>query len=407
MSVEEKSTCKLIVGTEQIELETGFNKFSMAGYISNNEYEPWIIKYAQIILSDTTDPVIFDIGANIGLISLPLSRIFKKGKIHAFEALPPCAVVLENNIKKNNINNIRVINKAISSSKDNLEINLPAGHALGNAFITQPSNDKSKSLGVFSVEAITVDDYVNTNHIKKIDLIKIDVEGWEEQVLIGAEKTIKMLNPTCIIEFNVTEFNKESENRAYSLWQKIQSLFNKIYLIDRLFKNLYEVKSFSDLRSLMFTSHNVEDLLCLNNLEINAKLKKNIVPEHFSCYGSAVTIRQDDGIISLLSYYRDGWINGRHASIISGLDRDVDLELECFWYPLTEEKENKILLYSSSGILNWSITDKVKKYNLNLPAKSSIYIWCSLSQMASQVFNNQDPRDIGFNMKILGIHKVI
>jgi len=329
MVILQKLTSQIRVGDEYFDIETEYDNFSVS--INNKEHEPWINHFSRIVLKGSDKPVIFDVGANIGLMSIPFSKINKKGQVYAFEALPQCIHLLENNIKRNSIKNVQIIKKAVSSSPGILEINLPSGMNIANAFISQSSFDEKLSMDKIPVEAITLDEFVGSSDIKKIDLMKIDVEGWEEHVLSGAEKSIQKFKPCCIIEFNVTPVGEKSEERAYSLWKKIQNLFDRVYLIDKLFLNLYEVNNFAELRSLMLIGHNVEDLLCFNSSDVYDKIKENLQSHRYSSYGSTVAIKHNDGLISFLSYYADGWSHGNSISIISGLDKNVRIDVECFW----------------------------------------------------------------------------
>ena len=176
------------------EIELGFDGHTMEYLVNNNEYEPWTLKYAKTILTNIVNPITFDVGANVGLISIPLSVNYKKGKVYSFEALPQCATVLKNNMKRNNIDNMTVIDKAVSSSAGNLKLNL-SPNQLGSTNVSQLPSENNTSSAI--IEAITLDDFVKLNKIDHIDLLKIDVEGWEEHVLIGAKESILKFKPCC------------------------------------------------------------------------------------------------------------------------------------------------------------------------------------------------------------------
>ena len=382
------------------EIELGFDVHNTMEYLVNNqEYEPWTLKFAKDVLTKIDNPVIFDVGANVGLISIPLSGTFKKGKVYAFEAIPQCAEVLKNNMKRNKINNLTVIDKAVSSTPGNLELNLSS--QLGATNVSQIQLGENTSPNI--VESITLDNFVKLNKIDHIDLLKIDVEGWEEHVLLGAEESILKFKPCCIMEFNIDALDEAAEERGYSLWNKINNLFEKIFLIDRFDHNLFQINNYVELRSLMLNGFFVEDLLCLSKDSSYEKIQKYIKPHRYSCYGPALTIKQNNEIISFLSYYPDGWNHDRSLAVISGSKEDVKLDVECFWVPSNDEKENILMVYSSSDMSKWHISEKPTKINLLIKANSELYIWCSKSRKASLIFNNSDPRVIGFNMKILNI----
>ena len=153
----------------------------------------------------------------------------------------------------------------------------------------------------------------------------------------------------------------------------------------------------------MLTGHNVEDLLCFNNQDVYEKIKTHVIPHRYSCYGAAEVIKKENKTISLLSYYSDGWTNGQQMSIVSSIDKSVNMEIEYFWYPPEPGVENHVIIYSSLKE-KLIVTEKIKKHNLVLSPNEVIFIWCTRSRKASTVFQNSDPRDIGFNMKILNIN---
>ena len=49
------------------------------------------------------------------------------------------------------------------------------------------------------VEGISIDEFVETNSIKKLDYIKMDVEGWEYNVIMGARNTIRRFEPKVVV----------------------------------------------------------------------------------------------------------------------------------------------------------------------------------------------------------------
>jgi FkbM family methyltransferase len=154
-------------------------------------------------LIDSKKPVIFDVGANKGQSIFRFKNIFKDSKIHAFEPIPK----LYKHIKDNNkFNDVFLVNKALGKNEIVSELYL---NNLGNygamssfkklrknsAYVEQYKifnknwneiNDNS-----VSVKTTTLDKYVKSKKIKSIDYLKIDVQGWESEVLKGAYDSLK------------------------------------------------------------------------------------------------------------------------------------------------------------------------------------------------------------------------
>jgi FkbM family methyltransferase len=120
-----------------------------------------------------------DVGANYGFITLVLSQ--KASKVFSYELIPFISETLKKTININNLSNkIIVENKAISDiSNDILQIKIGANH--------------------FQIPSLRIDDYVGLEYV---GAIKIDIDGDDYKVLIGASKTIKKWHPIIVIELN-------------------------------------------------------------------------------------------------------------------------------------------------------------------------------------------------------------
>lgn len=126
--------------------------------------------------------VIFDIGAHIGQYALECSQDDNsmEKKIFAIEVNPKTFTYLLNNIQVNEFKNIKPILGAVGSSKNVVNINIPAYWNMGNTMI----NHGSENLGLdnYLVATLSLPDLLRAYGISNIDLIKIDVEGHEINV---------------------------------------------------------------------------------------------------------------------------------------------------------------------------------------------------------------------------------
>jgi len=151
--------------------------------------------------------VIYDIGANIGAVSL-ISAIYleKDCQIYSFEPLPSTYNMLFKNIMLNGFDKIITpLNIALSNKVETAQFHLTSinagtsGHSISNS-----ETYSEKTLNIFTQ---TLDNLVDSYHIKQPDHIKIDVDGHDFKVLLGGEKTV--LNnanlKTILIERNDNE----------------------------------------------------------------------------------------------------------------------------------------------------------------------------------------------------------
>ena len=137
---------------------------------------------------------ILDIGANIGNHSVFFSTIGGAKRVIAFEPVQETFRMLRNNIKINNLDKIvTAYNVGLGRDCEDGEIDFIASDNIGGTSI-KVSNTQNK----FAISIVSLDKFkLNVN---KIDFIKIDVEGFEIEVLKGMINTIKKHKPAIFIE---------------------------------------------------------------------------------------------------------------------------------------------------------------------------------------------------------------
>lgn len=160
--------------------------------------------------------IVFDIGANVGYYTVLASKkVGRRGKVFAFEPDPHNLTFLQKNQQINNCQNVEIIEKAVAD-KD------------GKSYFLQdtsnPGESRLSNKGEITVETITLDTFISQKKIKKVDVIKIDIEGAEIQALKGGREFLKnSKNIKIFIECNQTKL-KESKKTVDELIKKILSL---------------------------------------------------------------------------------------------------------------------------------------------------------------------------------------
>jgi len=142
---------------------------------------------------------VVDCGANTGSHSLFYSAFAKN--VLAIEASKIKTQEMQNRIKLNNINNITLLNCGVGSSNN---VSMPFYESHGDnqgvsSFVEDFSTQNSWS-GNLLIR--TLDSIIDEQKIIKVDYIKIDVEGFDYEVLKGAENIIKRDKPVIQIEFS-------------------------------------------------------------------------------------------------------------------------------------------------------------------------------------------------------------
>jgi len=173
------------------------------------------------ILDKIVNPgdVIVDAGANIGLISIFCARKVKSnGLVLSFEPHPETFPILEKNIAINDLSQVLSINKALGSAKGNAKIYSNLQINRGAASLVEFQEDSPS----FDIEVVTLDTILKGRNIVKVNLLKIDVEGFEMEVLKGA-KCVLSTDDAPIV---VVECSNTRSNYNYS----IEELFNFLTL---------------------------------------------------------------------------------------------------------------------------------------------------------------------------------
>lgn len=157
------------------------------------------------LLGDIPNAHVLNAGANIGLLAIPLSLYC--AKLYAVEPIKPSYEYLLFNISQNKRTNIEAFNFALSDKKQlcrmkpcgNQNKSQNSGHSVvvDNSRIWHESRREKFDIKSFhKVPAKTID----SMNLEKLDLILLDVEGYEIFALRGAKETIQKHKPILIIE---------------------------------------------------------------------------------------------------------------------------------------------------------------------------------------------------------------
>ena len=143
--------------------------------------------------------VFLDIGANIGVHSLFMSR--HAASVHSFEPYELVRNSLEKNIALNQISNITVHPVGLGNSTEELQYFAPTGFNRGTgSFVESHEIQNNRALHKLRVEA--ADAYLAAMGVHNVDVMKIDVEGFERFVLAGMKATLESARPVIFMEYS-------------------------------------------------------------------------------------------------------------------------------------------------------------------------------------------------------------
>ena len=167
--------------------------------------------------------VVLDIGANIGVTAHILSDFVPQGRVHAFEPGPDLFAMLQKNLQHNGVGNVTPVQCAVSDSPGTLQFLQDSAYGFltheGPAHMTHP------------VRITTVDDYVREQGLQRVDFIKIDVEGFEPQVMRGARETLLRFRPIVYFELNSWCLLAHGRNNPLDFLAYITADFHFVYRV--------------------------------------------------------------------------------------------------------------------------------------------------------------------------------
>src|SRR5688572_7684910 len=166
---------------------------------------------------------ILDIGANTGIYSLIAKTVNPKATVYAFEPVDRVYKKLNENIKLNNFD-IKPVEKAISNENGIATIFDTTTEHTYTVTVNKNRLLADETVVETKITTITLDSFIKQNNLKKIDLIKIDVETHEPEVLEGFSEYMKVFKPSMIIEI----LDEETGRKVNDLVQGIGYLFFNI-----------------------------------------------------------------------------------------------------------------------------------------------------------------------------------
>ncbi len=207
------------LGAEDIAIYTSGDSYIEWAILSNGTYEDEINKLIRISLK--ADENAIDVGGNIGLQSIRMSQsVGRTGKVLAFEPLRHLREKFTKNIGLNKAENITLLPFALSSEETE------ADFIVDKKLWNQGTFSLGNKIGAGDKERIIIkkgDGIPEIQSLGSLSLIKIDVEGFEFQVIRGLLTTIEKHRPRIIFEYdeNYWRDNGQDINDCYLLLKSL------------------------------------------------------------------------------------------------------------------------------------------------------------------------------------------
>ena len=233
-------------------------------FITPRYYEHYVRqqyeRYSSEIVKNYLKPnsTFVDVGAHYGYYSLLAHHSCKNIKILAVEPVSENFEILKKNIALNRIEKSEVYNFAASNVTGFKEFNIT--EASDSAGFYEHPNVRTKK--VIRIKTVRLDDMLEN---RKIDFVKIDVEGHEIPVLSGLSKTIaNNKNILLLVEINPKLLEKAGFNFR-DLLMKIECLGFEGYLIDEKRKRCYRLSDNKYSLNRLMDMESYANILCIKN----------------------------------------------------------------------------------------------------------------------------------------------
>lgn len=179
---------------------------------------------------------VIDIGTNNGWVLMNLALMVQKnnGFVYGFEPFPNTYKRCIENMRMSNIQNCKVFNIGCSDADSELTMSVINEENSGQNRIIN-GREKLSEDGIVKIKVTTLDKQLG--EVRKIDLIKIDVEGFELHVLKGAANTLKQHRPVLFIEID-DELLKANNTSPKEILNYLRLIYN------------YQIKNASNLQTI-------------------------------------------------------------------------------------------------------------------------------------------------------------
>src|SRR5262249_21539557 len=136
------------------------------------------------------------VGANVGLMTLAAAgAVTARGHVYAFEPVPACYEALLRNLELNGIDHVTAVRKALGSRPETLTIYEQLRSNRGSSSLLKPA----RFAGTATAQVMTLDDFLAERQVGPVAMLKVDVEGWEPEVLRGAAGLLSGPQPPMLI----------------------------------------------------------------------------------------------------------------------------------------------------------------------------------------------------------------
>jgi FkbM family methyltransferase len=211
-------------------LTIGEQDFSIVGdtdYLGNMQqvFEPATTSLLKSLCAPESTAL--DIGANIGLTTIALANNCQAKKILAIEPVSEAFNYLNSNISKHASDRASAINIALGRKRASINMFVNSAN-LATSFVTEQGQ-----IDELPVQLFTLDELIAEQQLTQLDFVKIDVEGYELEVLAGGIETLQRFKPIVLLEMNHWCLNVFHRISLPEFKETLLSIFPVVYAVSK------------------------------------------------------------------------------------------------------------------------------------------------------------------------------
>jgi FkbM family methyltransferase len=211
-------------------MECSINDFIGKKIILYGRWEPNISHVIESLLHP--GDVVADVGANIGYDTLLAAKMVgSSGSVIAIEASPSTFSKLNRNVQINNLGNVRTVNAAVLGHRGEIEIYITDKDNIGASTTVKVDGSEYEA----TVACDVLDAFLNPEELKRLSLIKIDVEGAEISIILDIISKIDSYPVSVKI---LVEAALETKN--FESWRSILNDLQRLGFLAYAIENAYE-----------------------------------------------------------------------------------------------------------------------------------------------------------------------
>lgn len=175
--------------------------------------------------------VFFDVGANTGYYAVAAARLFPSLDVYAFEPCRETCAVLRGNLRLNGLANVRAVHSALGDRSGEAVLHVNAAGKDGLNTLGTPVHPSSREVGRETVPLTTLDEFVSSLGIGRVDVMKVDVEGAELLVFRGGRALLSRPDAPLLL-FEYAEWTSGFGYRPEDTLRFLDGLGYEFFLLD-------------------------------------------------------------------------------------------------------------------------------------------------------------------------------